>query len=65
MEAVLFIGNDKTIFIRENNGRDVASDVQHTLAEVGINSGNEDHSIEVHTIGISTLDHTFRHVLPA
>ncbi len=40
-------------FICENNGRDVGTDVQPRLAEVGINSGNVVHSNVVHTMGIS------------
>ena len=52
-------------FICKNNERDVGTDVQSRLAGVGINSGNEVHSNEVHTMGISTLDHIFGHVLRA
>ena len=52
-------------FICKNNRRDVGTDVQLILGEIGINSGNEVHSNEVHTMGISTIGPKFRHVLLA
>ena len=45
-----------------NKRRNVDSNVQPTLAWVGINSGNVVHSNVVHTMDISEADQRFKHV---